>query len=175
MVRGTSQNSYRISFQRRKSPVSNLPPEAAAVGGVSGAAPKGIQQAAQGSSGILTPTTAPATSTAGRARRATTNIRPNVGKREVKEYPLTESDIENLGLTKGGATFFFSVGSLLLGFVLNRIKDASSWDAFANGMSSPVSAFAVGAAAVCYLVGAYLWFRNGSTIRRIKQEMKFDG
>lgn len=91
----------------------------------------------------------------------------------MKEYPLTESDIETLGLTKGGATFFFSAGSLLIGFVLNQIKDVT-WDAVKVSLSAPVPASAVGAAVVCFLVGGYLWFRNGSTIRRIKQEVKFD-
>lgn len=91
----------------------------------------------------------------------------------MKEYPLTESDIETLGLTKGGATFFFSVGSLLVGFVSNQVKGAT-WDALIDGLSSPVLAFAIGAAVVCFAVGGYLWFRNGSTIRRIKQEVKFD-
>jgi hypothetical protein len=91
----------------------------------------------------------------------------------VKEYPLTESDIETLGLTKGGATFFFSAGSLLFGFVLNQVRDVS-WAALTTSLPSPIPASALGAAVVCFLVGVYLWSRNGSTIRRIKQEVKFE-
>jgi hypothetical protein len=92
----------------------------------------------------------------------------------VKEYPLTESDIETLGLTKGGATFFFSTATLLIGFVLNNVKDVATWDLAWQRLESPLTAGATGAAIVCFVVGGYLWYRNGSAIRRIKQEVKFD-
>jgi hypothetical protein len=91
----------------------------------------------------------------------------------MKEYPLTDSDIETLGLTKGGATFFFSGGSLLVGFILHRI-DTASWDMFKASVALPLTAGAVGAAIVCFFVGSYLWWQNGSAVRRIKNEVKFD-
>lgn len=108
-----------------------------------------------------------------RQRRPNTNIRPNVGRRDMKEYPLTDSDIETLGLTKGGATFFFSAASALLGFVGNQIK-LFSWDGVTTSLAQPVPAFALGAAAICFLVGVYLWVANGSAIRRIKREVQFE-
>lgn len=109
-----------------------------------------------------------------RVRRPTTNIRPNVGKRDMKEYPLTDSDIETLGLTKGGSTFFFSIASLLIGYVFNTVKDAATWELAWQRIAAPLSAAAIGAAIVCVIVASYLWYRNGSTIRRIKHEVKFD-
>lgn len=146
--------------------------ESPSAGGSATASSGGQSATGSAHSGTLS-AVIPSIASTGPRRRATTNIKSNVGRREMKEYPLTESDIETLGLTKGGATFFFSAGSLLLGFVLNQFKDAS-WAAITTSLSSPLPASALGAAVVCFLVGGYLWFRNGSTIRRIKQEVKFD-
>jgi hypothetical protein len=91
----------------------------------------------------------------------------------MKEYPLTDSDIETLGMTKGGSTFFFAVGSVLVGFISNHVS-ATTWDAFTASLGTPIYAAALGATVVCFLAGGYLWYRNGSTIRRIKDEVKFD-
>lgn len=113
-------------------------------------------------------------SSGSRNRRPTTNIRPNVGRRDMKEYPLTDSDIETLGLTRGGATFFFSVGTLLLGLALNKFNEIDSWNKLIQILSTPLNAGALGAAIVCFGTGAYLWHRNGSAIRRIKSEVRFD-
>jgi len=43
-----------------------------------------------------------------------------------------------------------------------------------QSLSSPAYSFALGAAVTIFLVGIWLWVRNGSTIRRIKNEVKFD-
>jgi hypothetical protein len=110
----------------RKPVASNLPQAEVSSSGV----PQGAPGAVGGSGSEPTDASRPAVGSTGRQRRATTNIRPNVGKREVKEYPLTESDIETLGLTKGGSTFFFSLATLLIGFVLNSVNESSTWDVF---------------------------------------------
>lgn len=91
----------------------------------------------------------------------------------MKEYPLTDSDIETLGLTKGGATFFFSAGSLLVGFVLNQIKEMT-WAGIGATLASPVATFALGAAFACFVAGGLLWWQNGSAVRRIKAEVTFE-
>ena len=92
----------------------------------------------------------------------------------MNEYPLTDSDIETLGLTKGGSTFFFSMGTLLVGAALNKIGEINTWAKLEQTLSAPLTAAALGAALICFVVGGYLWYRNGSTIRRIKKEVKFD-
>jgi hypothetical protein len=91
----------------------------------------------------------------------------------MKEYPLTDSDIETLGLTKGGAAVCFSISTFLLGFIGNKL-DPSTWESAMQSLSSPAYSFALGAAVTIFLVGIWLWVRNGSTIRRIKNEVKFD-
>jgi hypothetical protein len=61
-----------------------------------------------------------------------------------------------------------------VGFVLNTVKDAPTWDSVWQRLAAPLTAGAIGAAIVSFAVGGYLWYKNGSTIRRIKDEVKFD-
>ena len=63
--------------------------------------------------------------------------------------------------------------TFLLGFIGNR-QDPSTWESAMQSLSSPAYSFALGAAVTIFLVGIWLWVRNGSTIRRIKNEVKFD-
>jgi len=63
--------------------------------------------------------------------------------------------------------------TFLLGFIGNR-QDPSTWESAMQSLSSPAYSFALRAAVTIFLVGIWLWVRNGSTIRRIKNEVKFD-
>lgn len=99
------------------------------------------------------------------------------GKRRMRQYPLTESELTALGNTGAAATACFSIGGALVGFSVNLYKDTK----LAQGLTADQVAMAgtintaclvVG---ICFLVvGAVLFLYGRRTLDKIKAETTFN-
>jgi hypothetical protein len=99
------------------------------------------------------------------------------GKRHVKAYPITESELSEIGTLRGLSTFCFSVSSALLGFGGNMFvsylsapsepirNNSTDWK---TGIIS-----ALGVALVFLLIGAFLMYKGHTKIADINRETLF--
>lgn len=109
-------------------------------------------------------------------RSTKTHNRP--GRRVVKEYPITEDVLNNIGTLRTSAAFWAAVGSLALGFALSAwmslslagsgVTDAvkATWTAYRN-ISFIFAVFSYGSAAAYFLKGK-------SVIRYVKDSTEHD-
>lgn len=99
------------------------------------------------------------------------------GKRTVKAYPVTDSDIRSIGALSGLAAAAFSIGTGLAGFAFDVTESISMSTGVASGTVGFWSGIRWGfiaAAIVCYIGGAVLWWVRGSTIRDIRENTTFE-
>lgn len=100
------------------------------------------------------------------------------GKAQVKAYPLTEDELTTLAVVQGGASLFFTIAGVCLGFWLNvsqqlafTSKDTSAavvtqWRTL-MGVSGWLAFFAL-------MIAAALSVFNHSRVRKIKKRTIHD-
>lgn len=116
---------------------------------------------------------------------------PLYGRREVKQFPITENELKNLGQLRNSATIFSSVGTALIGIGIGILKDIVITDKpkhfvmplIANIQIpqppqdfdwKPISIAFVIAGFVSFLFGMYqIWVGRG-LVKKIEDETKFD-
>lgn len=137
--------------------------------------------ATTGGGGILQ---APPSGAGQPVRRGTASRRPSgtgfvrkPGRRPMKEYPLTEGEMRELGAVGALTTLFFAIGTGCLGFVLNVSQNF----AFSPGIPKEVFIFwdtlrieGIIAAIVLYLLGVGGLIYSGLRVRKIKGETEHD-
>jgi hypothetical protein len=111
----------------------------------------------------------------GEPRRKPAGLAPQRGRRELKEYPLTDSDIHDLRNIGAGATFCFSVGSLCLGFWSNLYASLAFSDVAKNLLEAGTARQqdALIGAIFFYLVGMILVIMGYTRVADIKAEVDF--
>ncbi len=111
-----------------------------------------------------------------RIRATKTQNRPGVLR--VKEYPITEDTLDNIGTLRVSAAFWFAIGSLALGFALSAwqsleladgsVTDATkaSWTAYRN--------MGAAAAVIAYVAGVFYFLKGKSVIQFVKDNTIHD-
>lgn len=132
-------------------------PSASAAGGTGGADP--------------TPTRAPVP----RKRGGSTQDLSH-GRMAVKIYPLSEDQLENIGLQRGISAACFALAGTCFGFGLNVVKDlqinsGTSEAVFARWQA--ISYISMGCALVLACLGGYFWWRGQNTISKIDARTTF--
>ena len=109
-------------------------------------------------------------------RSTKTQHRPGVLR--LKEYPITEDTLDNIGTLRVSAAFWFAVGSLALGFALGSIpalvmapKDVPT-TAFAVSCSLAIMAGVV--AVVAYGAGTFYYKKGQSVVQFVKDSTVHD-
>lgn len=146
-----------------------------ASGSISGGAFQGQATASQSAPG-LTVTPPPAKPQRALGNRGS-SFTTAYGRRNVKAYPVTGSDLHSIGALSGLATVAFSIGTGLLGYafdVTESLSIAGDVPPATSGFWSGLRWGFVIAGVVCYIGGAILWKVRGSTIRDIKTNTTFD-
>jgi hypothetical protein len=120
-------------------------------------------------------TTGPGGTTTTQRRRAA-GLAPQRGRREMREYPLTDSDLHDLRNIGVGTVISFSVGSVLLGIWSNIITSM----AFVPDAPKELVAvwadrerFAFLGAMAAYAVGVILILVGYTRVDQIKSEVEF--
>jgi hypothetical protein len=100
------------------------------------------------------------------------------GKRVVKEYPITEDVLNNIGTLRASAAFWAAVGSLALGFALSAWMSLSlagsgvdaattaAWRAYRN-LSGVFALFS-------YAAATFYFFKGKSVIQYVKDSTTHD-
>lgn len=92
----------------------------------------------------------------------------------MKFYPLSDSDIAEIGFNRGISAAAFSVGSGLLGFVVNQLLPAYSEGSLGQVHFQKLTvSIPLGIASTLYVVGAILWWRGHTKIGAVKSETVF--
>ena len=101
---------------------------------------------------------------------------PQRGSRPMKEYPLTDSDLHDLRNTGVGATFFLSVGSVLIGIWSNITTSM----AFSSQVPKDLLAiwndrehWTLFGSVGCYVIGFLLVFMGYTRMEQIKADVVF--
>ena len=96
----------------------------------------------------------------------------------MKEYPITEDVLNNIGTLRASAAFWAAVGSLALGFALSawmsielagddvNATAKASWYAYRN-LSFALAAFS-------YLSAGFYFIRGKSVIKYVKESTEHD-
>ena len=94
------------------------------------------------------------------------------GKRVMKEYPITEETLDNIGTLRTSASACFAIGSLALGFALSNVQSI----ALATGVSPVIVATwtAYGWASAIVAVAAYIADLLLERERRIEEDQTGD-
>ncbi len=98
------------------------------------------------------------------------------GIRNIKSYPITDAELEELFVISVVAAFCFSFATGLLGFAVNIFKDLSFNPALANETRDNweyVSYGCIGFALVLFFVGVIVFIFGKSKISKIKIETEF--
>ena len=108
-------------------------------------------------------------------RRRPSGLVPQRGRRELKEYPLTDSDMHDLRNIGAGATFCFSLGSLCLGFWSNLYASLAFSDVAKNllAVGTARQQDALIGAIFFYCIGAILVVMGFTRVADIKAEVDF--
>jgi len=100
------------------------------------------------------------------------------GKRVMKEYPITEETLDNIGTLRTSASACFAIGSLALGFAISNCQSI----ALATGVSPVIVATwtAYGqlsgiVAVATYIAGGIFFWKGHGVLKRIKQETTHAG
>lgn len=126
-----------------------------------------------------TGTNAPSTSAASRRPRrpAGTGFVRSPGRRVMKEYPLTEGEMRELGAVGVITTLLFSLGTGCWGFVLNVSMNV----AFSSGIPKDVLIFwstlrcvAIISAIILYICGIIGFIYGGYRVTKIKRGTEHD-
>lgn len=125
--------------------------------------------------GLITPDGQPSPK-ASPARRGSTYVAKG-GRRSVKAYPVTESELSNLGLLQAGSTACFSLATFLIGIWLNVAQGI----ALQTGAPATEVAYWT-ALRIAFLIGGLLFAVVGlglvvfgqHKIRQIKNETAHD-
>lgn len=96
----------------------------------------------------------------------------------MKEYPLTDSDLHDLRNVGAGATVFFSLGSLCLGFWANLYATITYSSGLPDALVTAGAARqedALVGAILFYAIGAVLTVMGYTRVADIKAEVDFPG
>lgn len=109
-------------------------------------------------------------------RRRPAGLAPQRGRREMKEYPLTDSDLHNLRNMGAGAALCFSAGSICLGVWSNIITSMT----FASDVPKELVSLWAGrqtdmaiATVAFYAIGVVLVFMGYTRVEEIKSQVEF--
>lgn len=99
------------------------------------------------------------------------------GKRIVKAFPITESELNEVAAAKRIAAVCFTIAGALFGFAMNLNKDMQ----FANSLPEKVTSFwnaiwyaCLIGSGITSLLGIWLWLRGHNRLAEIKREARFD-
>ena len=116
---------------------------------------------------------------AGRGPRGGSGTEHTPGRRTMKEYPITEETLDNIGTLRTSSSLCFAIGSLALGFTLSS---AQSLSLAGTGVSEAIAAtwtaytWAGGIVAFgAYIAGGVFFLKGGSVLRKVKDETRHDG
>jgi hypothetical protein len=111
-----------------------------------------------------------------RRRAAGSGFDRRSGRREMKEYPLTEGELNELATLGIGATIAFAIMSALLGFAVDVTKDFAFEDvpAAAKSFWSGLRLAALLFAAASGALGIGLLWRGRNRLRQIKRSTRHD-
>jgi hypothetical protein len=137
----------------------------------------GVGQAVGSSAGTGVGASAPAdTPPAKRIRSTKTKHRPGV--LQLKEYPITEDTLDNIGTLRVSAAFWFAVGSLALGFALSAWQShalaGNDVDAAAKATWAAYRTIGVVVAVVSYVAGGFYFWKGKSVIQFVKDNTTHD-
>lgn len=106
-----------------------------------------------------------------------TKTRHRPGVLSLKEYPITEDTLNNIGTLRLSAAFWFSVGSLALGFALSSLQSLF----FTGNVSDTARAVWITItiitgiiALIAYAAGGFYFFRGQSVIQFVKDNTSHD-
>jgi hypothetical protein len=140
----------------------------AAVGSSAGSSTgAGVGQVAGRSSSAAGPTK--------RIRNTKTQHRPGVLR--VKEYPVTEQVLDNIGTLRLSAAFWCAVGSLALGFALScwqSLSLASAVDEATKAAWKVYRNVGFGIALIAYLAAVFYFFKGKSVIQYVRENTVHD-
>lgn len=97
------------------------------------------------------------------------------GRRDMKEYPLTEGELNELAYTGGFGTLFFSLAAFLLGLWIDVSKDIALSPEVSEAERAFWNAVKVGCligAAVAVLIAVLMFWRGYHRLSQIKKETK---
>ena len=101
------------------------------------------------------------------------SIIPKSGRRNVKEYPITESELNELSGLQGFRAAFLAIGSTFLGVWFTIFQALGMSGGIRPGTSEKWSAYmycAIVAAVICYGFAAFYWLRGHTRLGQIKGE-----
>ena len=91
-------------------------------------------------------------------------------ERKVMTYAVTKPEMEHLATLNSLSALFFSIGTGLLGFAADSLRD---WLSASPTPTAKVVVVTCGAlATVCYVIGVFMWRRRGSVLRDITSPPK---
>lgn len=100
-------------------------------------------------------------------------IQPVYAQRSMKCYPVTESELKQIGLANLGVTIFVGLGGTCFGFGVDVFKDVQLAQTVPAGAKAFVDIMQPGAIAVgvvCWIIAGALWFWRRDMLRLIKDE-----
>jgi len=103
-------------------------------------------------------------------------ITPNYGKRNVKSYPLTESELNEIGSLRTQTTVLFSIGTGCCSFSWSLVQDifkSTKWDSLTWEIF-PLLAYVLFAVGLLLCLFGFVSFRSSKTkVDNIKKETNF--
>jgi len=86
-------------------------------------------------------------------------------ERKVLTYAVTKPEMENLSILNSLSALFFSIGTGLLGFAADSLRD---WISANPTPAARVIVLACGALALlCYGIGVFMWRKRSSVLKDI--------
>jgi hypothetical protein len=98
------------------------------------------------------------------------------GDREVKVYPVNETEMETLSHLGADATLLFSIASGLLGFGINTIISltlAGGVSPFVSGVYWSAIVLCLLGSVACFIYAGTKWKQRNNTLTRVKSETVF--
>ena len=88
-------------------------------------------------------------------------------ERKVKAYPVTDNELETLSMFNTESVMFFSIGTGLLGYAADSLRDALA--ASPHGNLKLVCSF-IFLALLCYGLGSWRFWKRHTLVRSIKAQ-----
>ena len=100
-------------------------------------------------------------------------VRPIYSERHMRCLIVSESELKQIGLANLGVTAFVGIGSALISFGFDIMKDTAlekPENATASQVADAVERICLGGGVVCFLVAGLIWLWRRDMIKTIRAE-----